>query len=204
MSPNSSGPNDSPTQSPEERRETVKSLMEGDEIIVNGRQRSLTVCEITCNETENWTRSILAGNGTTYALTVVHESHHIPVISWPSADHPRPVRHIKPAGATILSTICASDVFLDIAEENNANTHSKQRESAFPDVEGDTLVIGSCPACDSIVIVDGERAVCSACYRWCWLTRWTGHYERETIPEGDEMDSSPKTIQKTLHLDYDS
>jgi len=35
--------------------------------------------------------------------------------------------------------------------------------------------VGECPKCESPVVEQDERAVCTGCPSWCWLTQWEAH-----------------------------
>jgi|AntDeeMinimDraft_5_1070356.scaffolds.fasta_scaffold00990_18 hypothetical protein len=169
MSSNSSNPDESPNQSLLQRWKFVISLSEGDEVLVNDREQRLVVREISQREDSSAaTHTTLVGNGTEYTM-IATDYPNVPMITWPSAAHTRPVQEIRPAGTTILSTTRASDVLTQTLSLAESVDKKQEQLSKQLDI---TRLLGSCPICDSMVTSDTQRAVCRKCGAWCWIEHW--------------------------------
>lgn len=169
MSSDAPNPDEPPKQSLLLRWEFVRSLSEGNEIFVNDREQSLTVRDVSQRkDSGTTTRTTLITNGTEYTL-IATDYPSIPMITWPSAAHTRPVQEIRPAGTTILSTTCASDILT----ETLAWTESvDKKQEQLPEQLDITRLLGTCPVCDSMVTSNAQRAVCQNCGGWCWIEHW--------------------------------
>lgn len=169
MSSDAPNPDEPPKQSLLQRWKFVKSLSQGDEVLINNREQSLTVRDVSQREDSGAkTCATLVGNGTKYTMTVTdHPS--IPTITWPSAAHTRPVQVIRPAGTTILSTTRASDILTQTLSWTDS---VDKKQEQLPEKLDITRLLGSCPICDSMVISDTQRAVCRKCGAWCWIEHW--------------------------------
>lgn len=194
--------NDSPNQSPEERRKIVQSLVKGDDILLNRRERSLTVCDVARKAKDgNLTQVTLAGNGTEYTLLVANKFQQIPTITWPSATHSHPVIRIEPASDTIISTARVPDLYPTLVQPSNRVEidYEPRNEPTLASGTEQTTIIGSCPQCNSIVVSDKLRAICSTCRAWCWIERWERYYAAlDTQSEADDKATNLQTYQQTL------
>ena len=169
MSSDAPNPDEPPKQSLLQRWKFVKSLSEGDEVLVNDREQSLTVREVSQRkDSGTTTHTTLVGNGTEYTM-IAADYPRIPMITWPSAAHTRPVQEIRPAGTTILSTTRASDILTQTLSWTDSVDKKQESLSEQLDI---TRLLGSCPICDSMVSSDTQRAVCRNCGAWCWIERW--------------------------------
>lgn len=157
-------------QSPADCWETVQVLREGDTVLINHRDRSLTIHDvIQRDDGDTVKRVLLTGNGTEYSITAAKEPS-TPFITWPAAPHGRPVQRIRAAESTILSTVRARDTLLQIGLQKDSVDTGVQSSSGHEIAL--TQILGSCPICDSLVVADQLRAVCHRCSRWCWVEQW--------------------------------
>lgn len=169
MSSDAPNPDEPPNQSLLQRWKLVRSLREGDEVLVNEREQSLTVHEVSQRkDSDAKTRATLVGDGTEYTM-ITTDYPSIPMITWPSVSHTRPVQKIRPAGTTIFSTIRASDI---LTQTLSWTESVDKKQEQLPEQLDITRLLGSCPACDSMVTSDSQRAVCRGCGAWCWIDRW--------------------------------
>jgi hypothetical protein len=157
-------------QSPADCWETVQVLREGDTVLINHRDRPLTIHDvIQRDDGETVKRVLLTGNETEYSITAAKEPS-TPFITWPAAPHGRPVQRISAAESTILSTVRAQDTLPQSGLQTNRVDTGAQPPSSYEIAL--TQIVGSCPICDSLVVADQLRVVCQGCGQWCWIEQW--------------------------------
>ena len=170
MSSGPSNPDEPSKQSLLQRWKFVISLSEGDEVLVNDREHRLVVHEISQQGDSSAAthHTTLVGNGTEYTM-IATDYPAIPMITWPSATHTRPVQEIRPAGTTILSTTYASEI---LTQTLSWTESVDKKQDQLPEQLDITRLLGSCPICNSMVSSDSQRAVCLNCGAWCWIEHW--------------------------------
>lgn len=186
--------------SPEWRTALAGSLREGDEVLVNGRKRPLTVTDRTTKDGSGGTyphhHVWVEGNGTEYILVHYSIREHEPRLYsasewfWRTYDEDHIEDELyfeKGAGEDILS--------LETTEERVVLSDTTAKEYIEPTVPETTWSedytptevcfdvddhdpLGECPDCGGPVVKRKQMATCSDCPLWCPADEW-GAYNVE-------------------------
>lgn len=160
------------------------SLREGDEVIVNGRNRPLTVTDRWWDDRESgYYRYTLEGYGTTYR-TIIDEDTAVKLTT--VGGRTMMVNTVEvPEGEThAVSDVTAAE-FIDDVDGFGAGSvvhdQAPTDRTTSTDAEAEGEHLGTCPDCGEVVVEDANRAVCTGCELWCPIDEWTAFENAEGV-----------------------
>lgn len=160
----------------------ARQLDDGDEIMVNQRQRPLTVTDTNPGDYGGFPFDAIAleGNGTDYTVRIPEDDESRPLLQWPSSDSMTTIWKLEVEGSTqaMVSEMSATEFIQGIGESEPLEGAEgiTGGSAADPDDVDDSAVLGTCPDCEGDVVENEEQAQCTNCELWCWMSEWNTHY----------------------------
>lgn len=195
------GQDDSDGQDEEDVWTAAHTLFKGAKVLVNDRDRALTITDIRPNANKGVITEIsLRGNGTTYTIRATNENPATPMLTYPSANQSHPIYRLEPAGETILAENLAQDIYGSKINGDGVGDSYPDNRNATAELEADEVsYIGDC-ICGCMVVKHDDNAVCTGCGKWCPVVEWNSFHEQiVTRPDAPPLDGEELGIQTTLY-----